>query len=455
MRSEGLPKGWTWAKVREICDLINGRAFKPGEWSSNGVPIVRIQNLNDLRANFNHCNFEVEEKYLIDKGQLLFAWSGTPRTSFGAHLWNRGRAVLNQHIFKVEISEDCISKRFLMHALNQNIAEYIRKAHGTAGLAHITKGKFEESLIPLPPLAEQHHIVSKVEELLTKLDAGVKALNVVKAQLKRFRQAVLRQAYEGELTPTDVKNWEWVKTGEIMDTINNGYTPKSNRMNTGRGDVPFIKVYNLTFDGKLDFTKNPTFIDRRTHSEDLKRSVTYPNDVLINIVGPPLGKVSIVPDTYPEWNINQAIVLFRPNEKIIPEFLSYFLQNPSTIHWLTRTSRATAGQHNVKVSTCREIPIPQIPIKEQRRIVSEVDRRFSVTDEVEKVVKESFKHSERLRQSILKKAFEGKLVPQDPTDEPAETLLGRIKEEKARQEAAEERARKGKRKTDVKQKRLM
>lgn len=129
-----LPRGWVWTKVGKICDLINGHAFKPNEWSSQGLPIIRIQNLNNLNKDFNYCDFEVEEKYFVNNGQLLFAWSGTPGTSFGAHIWNRGKAVLNQHIFKIEINESCINKIFFMHMINRNIGEYIRKAHGTAGL---------------------------------------------------------------------------------------------------------------------------------------------------------------------------------------------------------------------------------------------------------------------------------------------------------------------------------
>lgn len=144
------------------------------------------------------------------------------------------------------------------------------------------------------------------------------------------------------------KNWKWVKTSEAIKIINNGYTPKSQFLSNGFGEIPFIKVYNLNFDGSLNFKKNPTFIPSATHQSDLKRSICYPGDVLINIVGPPLGKVSIVTNQYPEWNINQASVLFRPNEQILSKYISYFLQNPVTINWLEGTSKATAGQWNVK-----------------------------------------------------------------------------------------------------------
>ena len=195
-----LPEGWGWTTIGDICNLINGRAFKPTEWSSHGIPIVRIQNLNNKEAEFNYCDFQVDVKYYFNNGQLLFAWSGTPGTSFGAHIWNRGDAVLNQHIFKVNINESQINKKFIMNIMNWNVTDYVRKAHGTAGLAHITKNKFETSLISLPPLAEQHRIVSAIEALFARLDATTEKLDRVPGILKKFRQSVLAAACEGRLT---------------------------------------------------------------------------------------------------------------------------------------------------------------------------------------------------------------------------------------------------------------
>src|SRR4051812_38999981 len=128
--------GWPTAKVGTALNLINGRAFKPTEWTTSGTPIVRIQNLNDPQAPFNYYRGDLPRKFLLDDGDLLFAWSGTPGTSFGAHIWRGGKAWLNQHIFKIEFDETQFEKRFLQLAINQNLIEYIRAAHGGAGLAH-------------------------------------------------------------------------------------------------------------------------------------------------------------------------------------------------------------------------------------------------------------------------------------------------------------------------------
>ena len=205
---------------------------------------------------------------------------------------------------------------------------------------YIRMGNFTDYIIPLPPLAEQHRIVAKIEELFSELDKGIESLKTAQQQLKVYRQAVLKYAFEGKLTNPDVKDgelpegWASLKSGDIMDFINSGSTPASEFLSDNSGDIPFLKVYNLNFDGTLNHTKNPVFVQKSIHENKMKRSKCIPNDVLINIVGPPLGKVSIVSKHYPEWNINQAIVAFRPNAKILCKFLSYHLQNQVTIQWL-------------------------------------------------------------------------------------------------------------------------
>ena len=123
----------------------------------------------------------------------------------------------------------------------------------------------------------------------------------------------------------------------------------------GAGEIPYIKVYNLTFDGTLDFTIAPTYITKRVHEGDLKRSRCLPGDVLMNIVGPPLGKVSVVPESFDEWNINQAIARFRP-VGVQPAYLSICLRTPALIAHAASRAKATAGQFNLTLEICRDLP---------------------------------------------------------------------------------------------------
>jgi restriction endonuclease S subunit len=149
-----------------VCTLINGRAFKPSDWrraDSGGLPIVRIQNLNDDTAGFNYFTGDVSARNIIEPGELLFSWSGSRGSSFGAHIWPGPKAVLNQHIFKIEFFPERADKVFLLHALNGVVAEVEDNLHGGVGLVHITKGNLERIKIPLPPLETQRAIVAEIE----------------------------------------------------------------------------------------------------------------------------------------------------------------------------------------------------------------------------------------------------------------------------------------------------
>ena len=165
-----VPDNWALVRLGQALELVNGRAFKPSDWTSTGLPIVRIQNLNNPTSSFNRYDGKVKDKFLIDTGDFLISWSGTPGTSFGAHIWERGPAVLNQHIFKAIVIGDAFEIPFLKLAINSRLLELIGQAHGGVGLQHITKPKLEAVVLTLPPLAEQHRIVAKVDELMALCD---------------------------------------------------------------------------------------------------------------------------------------------------------------------------------------------------------------------------------------------------------------------------------------------
>ena len=359
--------------------------------------------------------FEELKRSQVIPGDILVAKIGSIGKT-GIYPKGARIAIIPANLLKFTVAKT-VNFKFVFHYLNSYLLQKdIRSISTATAQPAFNLTKFRKLRMPLPPLSEQQQIVSKIEELFSELDKGKQQLETVKQQLKTYRQAVLKWAFEGRFTNKNnidgqlPEGWKWVKTGEVIETIFNGYTPKSEFLTQNVGEIPFIKVYNLKFDGTLNFEKDPTFIPRSIHEKELKRSRCHPNDVLINIVGPPLGKVSVVPKKFKEWNINQAIVLFRPNERILSKFISFFLQNPTTINWLEDTSKATAGQWNVKVSTCRIIPIPLPPIPDQEQIISEIETRLSVCDKIEEIIEKCLQQTESLRQSILKQAFEGKLI---------------------------------------------
>lgn len=165
-----LPEGWAILKVGDVAEYINGRAFKPEEWEQTGLPIIRIQNLNDPNAYYNRTKNEYEEKYLIKKGDLLFAWAA----SLGTYIWKGEDAWLNQHIFKV-VPYPFMDKKYLYYAFHAMITEFYRKSHGS-GMIHITRKQFEEITLWLPPLAEQYRIVQYLQQVFEKLDSIVENL---------------------------------------------------------------------------------------------------------------------------------------------------------------------------------------------------------------------------------------------------------------------------------------
>ena len=164
------PLRWCKTQLKYIADYVNGRAFKPEEWETNGLPIVRIQNLNDETAPYNKSSKSYEEKYLIHKSDLLFAWAA----SLGTYIWEKGNAWLNQHIFKV-IPFVFMDKLYLYYSLESLIKDFYKESHGS-GMVHITKKKFEDIECFVPPLAEQQRIVARIEKLFSILDNIQKSL---------------------------------------------------------------------------------------------------------------------------------------------------------------------------------------------------------------------------------------------------------------------------------------
>ena len=161
---ENIPKGWTEINVGELAQYTNGKAFQPSDWEQRGLPIIRIQNLNDENCKYNYTSIGHEEKYRITNGDLLFAWAA----SLGVYIWKGDDAWLNQHIFKVE-PLPFIDKQFLYYLFQYLISEFYNRSHGS-GMVHITKKEFETTIALLPPLSEQSRIVKSIESYYATLD---------------------------------------------------------------------------------------------------------------------------------------------------------------------------------------------------------------------------------------------------------------------------------------------
>ena len=216
--------------------------------------------------------------------------------------------------------------------------------------------------------------------------------------------------------------WEWCIVDDIAYVASGSTPDKSAFVPDG---IPYIKMYNLK-NQKIDFESHPQYIKEEVHNGKLQRSRTVVGDLIMNIVGPPLGKLAIIPPSLPQSNFNQAAVLIRPylHKGILVKYLFYYLSEMSEINSIS--TKGSAGQVNISLTQSQNMRIALPPIQEQQRIVSELDKYFAIVDDLELNKDELVDIIKLTKTKILDLAIRGKLVPQDPTDEPASELLKRI-----------------------------
>ena len=228
--------------------------------------------------------------------------------------------------------------------------------------------------------------------------------------------------YEQDMPFEVPSGWVWCLLEELA-YVAAGSTPNKDAF-VAKG-IPYIKMYNLRMQ-KIDFDFHPQYIKREIHEGKLHRSRTEIGDLLMNIVGPPLGKLAVIPSTLPEGNFNQAAVLIRPyhHKELLVKYLFYYLSEMSEINSIS--TKGSAGQVNISLTQSQNMRIPLPPLAEQQRIVEEIERWFKLIDIIEQGKADLQTTITQTKNKILDLAIHGKLVPQDPNDEPASELLKRI-----------------------------
>lgn len=348
----------------------------------------------------------------------------------------------------------------------------------------------------LPPLGEQKRIIDEVEKQFTRLDAAVVALERVKASLKRYRASVLKAACEGRLVPTEAElarregrsfesgeellerirvegvgngtpaagsgsrrerdgatvsrddtrgprqvetnarrelpgGWIWTTLGAIA-RIQGGIQKQPSRV-PRENHFPFLRVANVGR-GALDLAE----IHRvELFPGELLRLRLEKDDLLIvegNGSASEIGRLARWNGSIPDCVHQNHIIRARLSPVALPGFVEAYWNSPEGASRLLSAASSTSGLYTLSVSKVCGVPVPMPPLAEQHRIVAEVERRLSVVDELEATVEKNLARCARLRQSILKMAFEGRLVPQDPNDEPASVLLERMRKEWAPEE---------------------
>lgn len=197
-------------------------------------------------------------------------------------------------------------------------------------------------------------------------------------------------------------NWIWIRMGELCYPITKGTTPDVHEIKA-EGEIPYLKMFNIV-NQKIDFDYRPQYISKKVHDEKLTRSKVYPNDVIMNIVGPPMGKIAIITDEFPEWNLNQAMAIFRGYDISINPYIYVFLN--SMIWFKYVHTLGVVGQENMSLEQCKDIAIPLPPLAEQKEIVARVEQHLQTITQLETQIATRETTTKQLMQSILKDAFE-------------------------------------------------
>jgi len=456
--NKSYPNLWRIVRLSDICEIIMGQSPPSTTYNDKKIGLPFYQGKLDFGEIYPiprvWCS---KPKKIAEVGDILLsvrAPVGPTNICNEKCCIGRGLAAIRYYYRE--------QHKFILYFF-RSIENQISKIGTGSTFSSISKSKIENLSIPLPPLPEQQRIVSKIEELFTKLDAGVDALKKAKEQIKRYRQAVLKYAFEGMLTeewreanrdklesasvllerikeerkkklgkkykelppidtselPTLPEGWMWVRVGEISDDIQYGYTAKAKNEPLG---PKMLRITDIQ-ENNVDWNNVPYCV---IEPDKEKKYLLNEGDLVFARTGATVGKSFLIKGKIPKSIFASYLIRIVLSKNVFKEYVYNFFQ--SYEYWKQIISNQLGiGQPNVNSQILSKIILPLPPLAEQQKIVEEIERRFSVADEVEKAIDNSLKQAERLRQSILKKAFEGKLVPQDPNDEPADKLLERVR----------------------------
>ena len=483
-----LPDGWAATTLGKAC-LINPRFFTDpveDDRELSFLPMAAVEaGTGRIDLSQTRLFADVRRGYTrFSEGDVLFA-KITPCMENGKIAVAKGltnSCGCGSTEFHVLRPYKGVSEDFLLFFLLQDAfrSEAQGNMAGTAGQLRVPAGFLEEAVFILPPLAEQHRIVAEIEKQFTRLDASVAALKRVQTNLKRYRASVLKAACEGKLVPTEAElaraegrdyepasvllerilaerrarweaqenrrgkykepvapdtsalpelpeAWRWVTLPQLGE-LNRGkskHRPRNDPRLLG-GPYPFVQT------GDIRHSQGLVTCHSQTYTEyGLAQSRLWPSGTLCITIAANIAETGIL--SYPACFPDSVVGFVCDNDPVITKFIEFFIRTER--EGLERFAPATA-QKNINLKVLSDLVVSLPPLAEQHRIVAEVERRLSVIQQTESAVEANLTRAERLRQSILKQAFSGNLVPQDPNDEPASALLERIRAERETAQAS-------------------
>lgn len=394
-----MKEGWSYKKLGEVCEILNGFAFKSNIYAPKGIRVIRITNvqkgfIEDTEPKFYPFD-SIDElnRYLLKSQDLLISLTGNVgRVALLAE--NMLPAYLNQRVGCIRVkNEKELSISYLYHLLNSNEFEKncIQSAHGAAqkNMSTVWLANYK---IPIPPLQEQHSIVSRLDSAFSHIDA-------LKANAeKQLNEA--RKLFQAELTECmkPKEGWEEKKLGEVA-TIQNGFAFKSNLFK--KEGEPIIRISNIQ--NECIETKDIVYFCKEDYFVNFDNYRIFPNDILIAMSGGTTGKLGIN-RTNSIFYQNQRIGVIRENKKVLNHFyLYYFLQTKSEE---SLKIAAGAAQPNLSTAQIKNFIIPIIPLSVQKAIVSHLDSLSSTIRKLEELQQKTFAECDALKQAMLREVFE-------------------------------------------------
>jgi type I restriction enzyme S subunit len=413
MVNGNLPDGWIVTTLVEASEVILGQSPSSDTYNTEGKGLPFYQGKSEFGDLYptpvKWCSAPGK---IAEAGDILIsvrAPVGPTNLCLEKSCIGRGLAALR--------AKDGVSNKYLLYYLRLIEKEWDSKATGTTFKA-ITGNVLRNQEIPLAPLPEQERIVAKIEELFTQLEAGTVALERVQAGLKRYKASVLKAAVEGKLgiqndefrTQDDGQlpaGWKWATLGEI-GKVSGGLTKNSKR-NALKKKLPYLRVANV-YANELNLDE---VSEIGVEENEIQRVLLQKGDLLVvegNGSPDQVGRVALWNGSIsPCLHQNHIIkVRFEPTE--IAEYVLYWLLSQGGREQINSVSSSTSGLYTLSLSKVSNLKVPLPPLEEQRQIVAEVERRLSLAAGVESTLAASLSRAGWLRQSILKSAFEGRLV---------------------------------------------
>jgi len=461
-----IPDHWIEVKLGDVLNRISNGTTAKQNMDRIGIPVTRIETISKETVDLDRVRYitnpspEFILKYKLEKGDILFSHINSDLHLGKTAIFKLNLTVLHgMNLLLIRPKGAIISPDYLNYLFNfyRHSGVFISIAQHAVNQSSINQRKMKQLNIPLAPYNEQVHIVGRVEELLSRLDAGVQSLQVAQTQLEQYRQTNLKQAYTGKLTqkwrhenpdnepsstlivqikrelgklppqrftPKIIKleklselpdKWSWVQIGEVFYIIL-GQSPPSSTYNEINKGLPF-------FQGSKEFRERYPIIKKWCSKP---KKIAEKNDVLISVRAP-VGDVNIAPE---KCCIGRGLSAIRALAGVKPLYVYHlieFIRSDLKSKGTGSTFNAITGD----VLRSQIIPLP--PLDEIDVIVENIEMSFSIFKRIENNLNQNIRKCERMKLSILKKAFEGRLVPQDPNDEPASLLLERIKAQKVNQ----------------------